>query len=246
MTRLAESRPEPLVDVTGARRRRARARLRRRLTVAGIVLGFVALVGGGAWLMGWSSVFSTDEVVTEGLVVLTHDDVVAAAQVPVGGPLARVDTDAIAERVRAMPPVADVAVSARYPHTVRIAVTERTPVIALEIGRNFVFVDDTGTAFHSSRTAPEGVLLARGSVGDETLLAAYSHVAAALPEQVRAEASAISGDTLDSIAISLRDGRRIVWGGPENSELKAQVIVPLLAMQARVYDVSAPSHPTTR
>ena len=37
---------EPLVDVTGARRRRARARLRRRLVVAGIVAGVLAVIGG--------------------------------------------------------------------------------------------------------------------------------------------------------------------------------------------------------
>lgn len=242
MTKLAE----PLVDVTGARRRRARARLKRRLTVAGIVLGFLALVGGGAWLMGWSSVFSTDEVVTEGLVVLTHDDVVAAAQVPLGGPLARVELDAIAERVRELPPVADVAVSARYPHTVAIEVTERTPAVALQIGRNYVSVDASGRAFHSSQEAPDGVLVARGNVSDETLLAAFAHVAAALPADVRHQAQSIGGETQDSITISLTDGRRVVWGGPEASELKAQVIAPLLSVKATVYDVSAPSHPTTR
>ena len=36
------------------------------------------------------------------------------------------------------------------------------------------------------------------------------------------------------------------WGSAEQSVLKSEVVVPLLALDARVYDVSAPTHPTTR
>ena len=57
---------EPLVDVTGARKRRAQARLRRRKTVVGVLLGVLVLFGGGAWLMGYSSVFSVDKVTISG------------------------------------------------------------------------------------------------------------------------------------------------------------------------------------
>ncbi|WP_232548595.1 cell division protein FtsQ/DivIB [Propioniciclava soli] len=243
MTRVTE----PLVDVTGARRRRARARLLRRVRIAGVLVALVALVGGAAWLMGWSSVFSADEVATEGLVVLTHDEVVAAAQVPLGQPLARIETDEIAERVRELPPVADVRVGVRFPHTVTVAVTEREPVIALEIGRNYVSVDAEGVPFHSGTERPDGVLLARGSaINDTELLAGLATVAASLPPPVRDLVDVIGADTLDSITLTLTDGRRIVWGGPEDSELKGRVVQPLLGVSGRVLDVSAPSHPTSR
>lgn len=236
---------EPLVDVTGVRRRRARARLRRRLTVAGVVLGVLALFGGGAWLMGYSTVFSADEVTTSGLVVLTHDEVVAAAAVPLGGPLARVDTAAAADNVATLPAVASVRVSQRFPHTVAIEVTERKPVLVLVAGRTVTWLDETGFAFHTGTERPEGVLLAKGS-GDQELLAEYAAVVRALPDEVRAQTSAIAGGTRDSIRLELSDGRTVVWGSSEDSQLKAEVLMPLLGVKARVYDVSAPTNPTTR
>jgi cell division protein FtsQ len=45
----------------------------------------------------------------------------------------------------------------------------------------------------------------------------------------------------------LRDGRQVLWGSAEQSELKARVLPELLAAQrAQVYDVSVPESPITR
>ncbi|NLE18761.1 MAG: peptidase S33, partial [Propioniciclava sp.] len=79
---------EPLVDVTGARRRRARARLRRRLVVAGIVAGVLAVIGGVAWVVLGSPWLAVREVRVEGATLVPVDQVVAAAAVPLGTPLA--------------------------------------------------------------------------------------------------------------------------------------------------------------
>lgn len=237
---------EPLVDVTGARRRRTAARLRRRLTVVGTLAGVVTAVAGGAWLMGSSDVFSTDEVVTDGLAILTHDQVVEAAAVPLGAPLGRLDADAVEDRVRQLPAVADVDVSARYPHTVVVRVTERVPVLDVVAGTSHTWVDGAGVAFHESDAAPEGAMTARGVLHDADLLAAYAEVLDDLPPGVREEAEAVTGRTPDSISLLLEDGRRVVWGSPEDGELKADVLGVLMSVEAEVYDVSAPGHPTTR
>ena len=69
---------EPLVDVTGARRRRARARLRRRLVVAGIVAGVLAVIGGVAWVVLGSPWLAVREVRVEGATLVPVDQVVAA------------------------------------------------------------------------------------------------------------------------------------------------------------------------
>lgn len=237
---------EPLVDVTGARKRRAQARLRLRMTVAGVLLGVLALFGGGAWLMGYSTVFSADEITTSGLTTLTHDEVVATAAVPLGGPLARVDTGEVADRVATLPAVASVTVSQRFPHTVAVDVTERTPLLVVAKGSEFTWVDEHGVAFHTGTDRPDGVLEAKGGSGNEELLTAYAAVAQALPPGVREQVAAIKGYTLDSITLELTDGRTVVWGSPEASELKGEVLGPLLSVKARVYDVSAPTNPTTR
>ena len=51
--------------------------------------------------------------------------------------------------------------------------------------------------------------------------------------------------TVDQISLVLRDGRTVEWGSAEQSELKAEVLVPLLKRPAQRYDVSVPGQPTT-
>ena len=44
----------------------------------------------------------------------------------------------------------------------------------------------------------------------------------------------------------LRSGIRVFWGSAEQSELKSQVTDLLLEGDGKVFDVSAPTHPTRR
>ena len=52
--------------------------------------------------------------------------------------------------------------------------------------------------------------------------------------------------TVDQISLVLRDGRTVVWGSAEESELKAEVLAPLLSSPGQTYDVSVPGQPTIR
>lgn len=236
----------PLIDVTGARRRRARERLRRRLTIAGVVAGIVAVIAGGVWLVGWSPVFVAEEVVVEGVSSLSADDVVDAAQVPLGSPLAQVDTAAVAERVRTLPAVEDVAVTAQPFHTVLIVVTERTAVLFLASKDTYTWVDAEGVAFATNDEPPAGSVQAEANVDDAELLVALAKVTVALPAAVREQVELVTADTPDSLSLKLSDGRQVIWGSADDSAFKAEVLVPLLTVDAEVYDVSAPTHPTTR
>lgn len=238
---------EPLVDVTGARLRRDRARRRRRLAVAGAVLAVLALVAGLVWAVWASPWLVAKQVRVSGTSLLTPEQVVSAAAVPLGTPLASLDTDAVAERVRtALPPVAAVEVARAWPDAVELAVTERVAVMVIPVAGEHMWVDGEGVAFHRTPQAPEGVMLAQGNLGDEFVLAALGRIASALPEAVRGQAVRIEASTPDSVVITLRDDRRVIWGSADQVELKARVLEPLLGVKAREYDVSAPSHPTTR
>lgn len=238
---------EPLVDVTGARRRRARQRLRRQLIIAGVIAGVLAVLGGAAWVVWGSPWLAAEQVEVTGTRLLTTEEVTGAAAVPLGGPLASVDTGAIERRVlEGTPLVESVRVGRSWPHTVTVDVTERVAVMALEVGSEFVWISPDGVAFHRSSEVPEGLLVAEGNLSDADVLAAMGRVAGALPEALRAEAVSIEASTLDSIVLTLADGRRVIWGSAEDNELKAQVIGPLLEVDAKEYDVSAPTHPTTR
>ncbi|MFV0405734.1 MAG: cell division protein FtsQ/DivIB [Propioniciclava sp.] len=237
---------EPLVDVTGVRRRRVRERRKRRWLITGVVASVVAVVAAGVWAVGWSPLFSTTTVVAEGLSSLTEAEVTDVAEVPLGEPLLRVDTGAIESRVADLPAVAMVAVRVALPDTVTINVTERT--LALAVGREgaYTWVDPDGVVFHSSAEIPDGVVTAQADLADADLLAALARVADALPSQIRADVTRLSARTPDSITVELAEGRKIVWGGADQSAFKAEVLLPLLTVEAEVIDVSAPARPTTR
>ncbi|MFZ2750372.1 MAG: FtsQ-type POTRA domain-containing protein, partial [Propioniciclava sp.] len=148
--------------------------------------------------------------------------------------------------VDALPAVAAAKVSRVWPGTVSIAVTERQAVLAVPLSREFLWVSADGVIFHRTSEAPAGVLTATSGIANVQVIGAMAAVAAALPEQVRSQASTMSAASQDSIVVTLSDGRKITWGSADESELKARVVVPLLGVKAREYDVSAPTHPTTR
>ncbi len=238
---------EPLVDVTGARKRRGRAKRRRWLKRAGLAALVGALLAGIAWVVWGSPWLLARQVEVTGVAVVTTQDVVDAASVPFGTPLAAIDAAGIEARVvDALPAVAAAKVSRVWPGTVSIAVTERQAVLAVPLSREFLWVSADGVIFHRTSEAPAGVLTATSGIANVQVIGAMAAVAAALPEQVRSQASTMSAASQDSIVVTLSDGRKITWGSADESELKARVVVPLLGVKAREYDVSAPTHPTTR
>ena len=238
---------EPLVDVTGARKRRGRAKRRRWLKRAGLAALVGALLAGIAWVVWGSPWLLARQVEVTGVAVVTTQDVVDAASVPLGTPLAAIDAAGIEARVvDALPAVAAAKVSRVWPGTVSIAVTERQAVLAVPLSREFLWVSADGVIFHRTSEAPAGVLTATSGIANVQVIGAMAAVAAALPEQVRSQASTMSAASQDSIVVTLSDGRKITWGSADESELKARVVVPLLGVKAREYDVSAPTHPTPR
>ncbi len=237
---------EPLIDVTGARRRRARARLIRRLRAAGIAAAVLAIVGFGVWAVYGSEWLRTRAVTVTGADLTGTEAVLEAAGLPLGTPLAAVDTAGVSARVGELAAVAQARVSREWPDTITIAVTEEQPAIALDVESVYVWVSAQGEVFHQSSERPEGVLLARGAISEEATLAALARVATDLPPSVREQTASLKADTADSVTVVFADGRHILWGSPEDGPLKASVIVPLLGVEAREYDVSAPTHPTTR
>jgi cell division protein FtsQ len=225
---------------------RRRQQLRRRVLRVAIVLMAIAVVAGGVWVVYFSRAFAATTVSVTGTSVLTAGEVTAAAQVPLGTPLARLDTAAVAARVKLLKPVADVTVTRVVPNKVKIAVTERTAVYAVSAGGGFDLVDASGVPYTSVSAVPQGLIVATINGDDARLRRDVGTVVTALPQTLRDRAVLISADTADSIVIELTGGAEVIWGSAENSAQKSQVIAALLLVKASVYDVSSPSHPTTR
>lgn len=237
MTRISDA-----TDRISLRRRKGRRRLWLRV---GIIAAVAALLGAGGWLVFGSPVLAVRDVAISGVKVATPEDVRGLAEVPIGLPLAQVDLDAIAARVSGLPPVRSVRVLRSWPNTISIEVTERTALYAIETPGGYWIADEQGVIFRSD-TEPGKLVVASVPSGDPRLIRDLGTVLGALPGDLRGRVRQISAATADSITLKLSGGLTIVWGSAEASELKAQVIVPLLKQKGKEYDVSAPSNPTVR
>lgn len=220
------------------RKTRRRTHARRLVIVAAIV---AALLGLG-WLIWFSPVLEVHEVKVEGNTLLTTDQVLTTAAVPIGTPLARVPAGEIADRVKQLPAVAEVDIDRAWPNGLVITVTERTRVFQRLDAGSYQWVDAGGLIFHATPERQDGVVAVTGS-GEERLLADVAAVVQALPADVLALVGHMEAPTVDRIVVLLTDGRQIIWGNAAQSSEKAALLGPLLAMPGTVFDVTVPSHP---
>ncbi len=239
-------RPDP---ATRSRRRFARRQwLRRwlvwRYVIASVLL--VALVAGTIWLVFVGSALTVQQVKVTGESQLSEQQILAAAQVPTGAHLARLDLAAIRSRVGALAPVRRVDVSRDWPHGVLIKVTERTPVAVVEIGGRLHAMDAEGVLFRDYRQPPPGMPRVVSSADTSSVaLAEAARVIAALPTGLAGRVDHVAVAGVDQVSLVMRGGAVVIWGSDAQSDLKAQVLVKLLARPGHTYDVSVPGQPVT-
>jgi len=149
-TRVAPPRPTPARPARSSRRR----------LVLGIVAAFVVAIGAAVYVVGFTGVLGVRHVTVTGVRALSADEVRAAAGVPDGQPLARVDTVAVADHVRALPGVERVAVARSWPRTLRITITERHGVAVVKRAGAYWLVDPDGVVFQRVAARPNASVTA--------------------------------------------------------------------------------------
>ncbi|GAB3178301.1 cell division protein FtsQ/DivIB [Streptomyces incanus] len=241
-----------------ARRRLGRRRLRLIIILAVVLVFF----GSGAfWLLYGSDLARVERVSVSGTRVLTSGEVRAAADVPVGGPLATVDTDAVASRLREkLPRIRTVDVVRSWPHEIGLNVTERTPVLLVEKGGEFTEVDGEGVRYATVSQELKGVprleLNVRRSgttaaslrrFGEGRLVREAARVAREVPDAVARTTRSVKVRSYDDISLELADGRTVAWGSGEKGAAKGRALTALLkaAPDARHFDVSVPTAPAS-
>jgi cell division protein FtsQ len=222
------------------------ARRRRPWLVALLLLG-VLLLGGAVWLAYFSPLLVVRSVAVTGHKQLRSEQVVAAAQVPLGTPLARQDVEAIAQRATRLPAVRAASVTRTWPDTITVTVTERRPLLAVRQPGGFAVVDAEGVAFARSDSLPNGVQLVEVNPTDRPLLHQVGIVATALSGGLGQQVSTIAATNPDRISVKLESGVTVNWGNAADSALKAEIVVALLqTRRAASLDVSSPHNPAMR
>lgn len=214
-------------------------RRRRRIRALLIVLTVLALAG-VVWLVFFSSLLAVKSVRVVGAEGVQADQVLAAAAVPIGTPLVRLDTTAAQASVLALPWVSAVEVRRGWPNEVVLAVTARIPIAAL--AGSALEVDAEGVTFDVAGVPPTSLpSVSATGIGLETAMA----VLASLPADIAGKVVSVSASTRDDVALVLRSGANVRWGSAEQAEFKAEVLRALLRHKRAVYDVTAPELPTT-
>ncbi len=243
-------RPRVPADQARTRKRFVRRRWRRRWLTwkPALALALVLVLAGVAvWFVLFSRTLAVQHVHVSGADLLSKKYVVRIADVERDGPLALVDLRGPAQRLRSLAPIKSVDVTREWPDSVRIQVRERTAVAVVELGDRVRGMDAEGIVFRDFDKAPENLPLVRIATGTSAeAMAEAASVVAALPRDLARDVEYLEVLTVDQITLQLRDGRQVVWGSAEQSDVKAEVLAALLGQDAKVYDVSAPGSPTIR
>lgn len=216
-------------------------RRRRRVRVA-VIAGLALLAVGVVWLVWFSSVLQVREVRVVGVEGMRAEEARTIAAVPLGIPLARLDTAASEERLRAVPWVASAEVRRGWPSEVVIAVTGREAVAALADDPGQQAIDGEGVVFTSTEPLPKKLPRIRA---EGAALVAAVEVLQTLPPDLRDRVVTLTATTRDDVDLILRSGDEVRWGSADQPEMKAEVLRVLLKRKADMYDVSAPELPTT-
>lgn len=216
-----------------------------RLAVLVLVLVSLAVL---AYLLLTGSLLGVRSVAVAGTIVLTDDQVRAAAAVPIGQPMLGLDPAALAERVATLAPVAQVRVERSWPSTVLLQVTERVPVAFEPTGTGARLVDGGGLFFATVPTPPLGLPELHAMDGEPAQAAATVIAVLAGPahQALRAELIAVSADSPADVRLRLRGDRTVRWGSAADSDRKAMVLAVLLSQPGQIYDVASPDLPTIR
>lgn len=251
------------------RRLRGRMLAWRYLLIAGLIL----LVGGLAlWSFefhGFGGLLDVKKVDIVGAnTQITPAMVEKAAQLPVGSSMASADLGAIENHVMNDPSlqqaVLEADVSREWPDTIKIAITLRTPVAAVNFGDHCEALDVHGYLF--LHYPPAGGACAKpldvlpvvqpppAGVDSQRAYIQAAGVAGQLPVSLRRLVKYIGIASEDGVTLILKgdgnlhigDGTPVTWGSATSTSLKAQELAALIKANpgAHAYDVSVPSSPT--
>jgi cell division protein FtsQ len=223
----------------------------------------VAIVAGAIWALLGSSLLVVRSVQVTGIHLVSRAEVLQAADIKPGTPLARINTAAVARRVERITQVQTAGVSRHWPDAIVITVQERTPALAVASGGEYALVDKFGVVVRRVPRRPPGMVLLASSPssrsapsspstltslaslrGSPAVMAAVT-VLQQLPEPIRARVRAVAARSAATVTLDLRGGITVLWGGTDRPAPKAAELAILMRTRASYYDLSDPGTAVT-
>ena len=257
----AQAPDSPSVRAAARRRRRyeraevkrfTRGARRRRLAWL-IGIGSVVVVLGGSALISISPAMALRTIDVVGAQRVSAADIRTALDPQLGTPLPLLDNGEIKSELAKFSLIRSYSIQAEPPGTLVVRIVERTPLALLKAGSGYELVDQAGVVIQTTTDRPGGypvvVLPDKATTASRNSeFAASAAVLAVLPAGTLSQVDSVSATGAQDVTLKLTSGVTVMWGGPEQPELKSSVLSDLLksAPGASVYDVSAPNSPVTR
>ncbi|WP_106848185.1 cell division protein FtsQ/DivIB [Blastococcus sp. Marseille-P5729] len=203
----------------------------------------VAVVAG--WLLLASSMFGVRDVQVSGSALVSEQEVREAIGLGPDDALLTADTDAAAERVQQLAPVAEATVSRSLPSTLVVRITERSPVATVELDGESWVIDVEGVPYAEASAvgeSAEGLLplvIDDPSPDDHATREAVA-VIAGLDDATRELVASVSAPSAAQVTLTLQDGREVIWGDSSQMNDKLTMLPGVLTHSGSVFDISSP------
>jgi cell division protein FtsQ len=229
--------------------RRTRRRKAGWITAAAVV----AVMGGLLAIAVYSPLLALRNVQVEGASRIPPETLVQALDDQLGTPLPLLDLGEVKEKLGAFPLIQSYSTESRPPDTLVVRVVERTPIASVRAsGGGFQLVDPAGVVVESADERPAGFpVIDVGAAGvANARFEAAAQVLVALPPDFLAQVDVVNATTKDDVSLVLADGKRVVWGSADESDVKAARLPALVKATAdrdvAEYDVSSPDNLVVR
>ncbi|SMH39965.1 cell division protein FtsQ [Rathayibacter oskolensis] len=226
--------------------RRFTKRARRRRTIALVTAGSLVVLALVVAIAAYSPLMAVRTIEIVGTQRVSAEDVQASLSDQLGVPLTLVDRSAVGAVVGEYPLIQSYSVQTRPPSTLVVTVVERTPLAVIANGSRFDLVDAAGVVIETADAPQAGYPVVTTPTGGATGAAfrVIGEVLRSLPDDLAGQVVAASATTGDDVSVTLSDGAVVMWGGADDSALKAVVLDKLMAATdpatVASYDVSSP------
>jgi cell division protein FtsQ len=217
-----------------------------------LTAGAVAVLVAGLVFLSRTSLLDARRIEVTGADHVHRADLVRIAGVTKDTNVLWFDDGAAERRLEAEPWIANADVSASFPLTIRIAVTERTPVAVMG-GADGSLIAGDGTALGASSDARGLPRIDLGTVttaeGRAPTPVGAARALGAMPAGLRSRVTRVSVLLDGTLELRLEGGTRIRFGSPDDTARKVEAIRRVLAWvdeegnAIRTLSVVAPSAP---